>query len=256
LEHADEAELTIASRGLGTASYVSVRDRRTQELLRDRCGIDAEYAPDIAVMLSRLFSRAALRELATPSVVAELERMDYWCLQVNPTVGASSVRRIAKGADRVSKKTGLRALLTPIGRCTRWEDRTVLTSIRKAMWRDAAILGEESTVFDIALALSLCACFVGTSLHGIVTAVSYGVPFVAMESDDPKVANNLASWGALDQFPVSPIADIPGEVLARIEAGPAVRRLSEELQGQALANVRRLTDAVSMAVKDRSRHDE
>ena len=245
LAHAGEAELAILSQGLQSAAFVSVRDRRTQELLCARCGVDAAYAPDIAFLLSSLFPASDLRSAASPRLVRQLEEDGYWCLQVNPALGRRFAAEIAHAADAVGGQAGLRTLLTPIGRHTDWNDRAALHDIREAMREDAMTLSAETTIFDIAFAISGSACLVGTSLHGIVTAAAYGIPFVAIQSDDPKVSNNLSSWGADELFPPVRPDDLTAAVLDRLESRPEVASLAAKLQDQAARNLTSLAKAVS-----------
>jgi hypothetical protein len=73
------------------------------------------------------------------------------------------------------------------------------------------MLPASAGIYDVAYALASARLFCGTSLHGMVTALAYEVPFVPLANDDPKVGNNVRSWGLQEAFPSTAVEDLASQ---------------------------------------------
>ena len=107
------------------------------------------------------------------------------------------------------------------------------------------VLPVSATVYDILYTLASARLFCGTSLHGVVTAMAYGVPFVPLLSEDPKLRNNIESWEAGAFFPPAPATDLAAQACRALELGsPLVAEHAARLRAAAQANMQRLAERI------------
>lgn len=173
---------------MGRAAYRSVRDRITQQVLEE-AGLRTELVPDCVVVLSDLFPRAELEARArasTRSLLAELSGK-FVCFQCNRYFGVKALRKIAAQLDAIAADTGWRTVLLPLGQAAGHSDRIALRQLAGQMTSDP-ILPRRLGVFDLAALIAHSRMFVGTSLHGVITAISYGTPYAALEKAAKQVA--------------------------------------------------------------------
>jgi polysaccharide pyruvyl transferase WcaK-like protein len=213
--------------------YVTVRDRYSARRLAD-AGVDrpVEVVPDSALLVNRVISPAAL--------AARLERLR--AAGGYPPAGSPAV--VLQGCDllvphlddvvvaverwRVAQPGGGELLALETGRCRGdvvFADAVVGALGNRRVWR----LPPGAALEDMAAAVFGADVFVGSSLHGAITALAYGRPFVLL---------NLYGEAKLDGF-----ADLTGlggrvvhradEITAALDAAvndPAPDGLLESLQ--------------------------
>jgi len=244
--YAPTARTSIVS-GLVKASFLSVREKESASILRE-LGLAApvHVAPDCIFLLSDMLPKDALADKASAEV-KELVREsgDYVCFQCHPRYGEENRKELARELLSLASQTGLNILLTPIGRIYSFEDDIFLHSLSGDLGNRARMLPSPAGIYDIAHALASARMFLGTSLHGVITALTYEIPFVPLRSADPKLANNIDSWGLGELFPRSPANEIACHGVRSL----AVDRVSlaehaAALKNLARANMRRLAENV------------
>ena len=232
---------------LGKAAFISVRDQESASILRE---LDASLciytAPDCVFLAADLLPREKLAEAVSPAVRALLQDAgEYFCFQCNPRYGQVHRDELKQQLLTLSTQSGLSILLTPIGRMHSFEDDVFLSSLAAEMGGRVRVLPASATVYDILYTLAAARLYCGTSLHGIVTALTYGVPFVPLLSEDPKVRNNLESWDLSDLFPPAPASGLAVQACRSLElASPLVAEHAARLRAAAQANMRRLADCI------------
>src|ERR1017187_200862 len=98
-----------------------------------------------------------------------------------------------------------------------FEDDVFLSSLAAEMGDRVRVLPPSATVYDILCTLASARLFCGTSLHGVVSAMTYGVPFVPLLTEDPKLRNNLESWEVSVPFPPAPASDLAAQACRSLE---------------------------------------
>ncbi len=167
---------------LGKASFISVRDQESASILRElNPSLCIHTAPDCVFLVADLLPREKLAELASPAVRELLQDAgEYFCFQCNPRYGRTNREELKQQLLALSSQSGLNILLTPIGRIHSFEDDVFLSSLAAEMGDRVRVLPPSATVYDILYTLASARLFCGTSLHGVVTAMPYGVPFVPL----------------------------------------------------------------------------
>jgi lipopolysaccharide transport system ATP-binding protein len=179
---------------LATRPYVAVRDDLSRARLL-AAGVDAEVAvvPDSAFLAPRILAPPLLRKRRE-----YLQAMGWYPADGNamvvqgnrdlvgfaPDLAAVCVRLRAEHPD-------LRVVLAPTGVCHGDDELAsdLFDRLRGAGQRDVFRLPREVGVEDLAAAISGAGVFVGSSLHGCITALAFGRSFVPL---------NLTSQSKLD----------------------------------------------------------
>ncbi len=161
---------------LSTATHLTVRDPETRRQLTDLGLGPVEMSPDSAVLASSLL------EVANKAQVngRTLEDGSYICFQVGRGYSAGRVQTIAQQLEEIARDTGMDVVLLPIGTAAGHEDHEPLSRIHnRLVGRGVNVTLEEApTVASTLSIISKSKLFVGTSLHGCLTAFSFGLPSV------------------------------------------------------------------------------
>src|SRR5688572_26563631 len=202
------AERDVVRRTFERARFVYLWDDQSAEKLR-RVGLRRELyvAPDLAVILSDQFEHEAEarrgREILSRLGVDRARPV--LCFQSKPHPGFSE-EEIVRQLNRYCERTGAEVVLLPIGYCH--GDHELLQSLAGKSGGTFKYAANPS-VFDIISIIAASDAFVGTSLHGNVTAFSYGIPHLIGPLLVDKAAGflsavnlpadlKLGSWGELN----------------------------------------------------------
>ena len=157
------------------AQFIYLRDEQSAEKLR-RCGVHRQIhvAPDLIVTLSEQFEHAAeagkgRKILSKLGVDGERPVL---CFQSKPYSGFRA-EEIGERLNRYRLKTGSEIVLLPLGYCH--DDHRFLQRLAKRSG-GAFKYANVYSVFDIISVIAASDLFVGTSLHGNITAFSFGIP--------------------------------------------------------------------------------
>jgi len=162
-------------RSLDQARFIYLRDNQSAEKLR-RAGVHGKIhvAPDMAVTLSDQFDkeeqvRHARETLSTFGI--ERDR-PFLCFQGKPYPGFDE-EEIVRQLRSYQERTNSSVVLLPIGYCH--GDHKFLQSLSRRSGGKLTYAGVGS-IADIMSIIAACDLFVGTSLHGNITALSFGIP--------------------------------------------------------------------------------
>ena len=240
------SQQAIAS-SLAKASFLSVRDLESASILRELDpSLCIHTAPDCVFLAADLLPREKLVESVSPAVRAVLQNAgEFLCFQCNPRYGQANRDELKRQLFTLSAQSGLSILLTPIGRIHSFEDDVFLSSLAAEMGDRICLLPASATLYDILYTIASARLFCGTSLHGIVTAMTYGVPFVPLLTDDPKLRNNLESWEAGVLFSPTAASGLAAQAFRSLELGsPLVAGHAARLRAAAHANMQRLAECI------------
>ena len=189
------------------ADYLSVRDEHSKDMLCTLCdGDKITVAPDSVFSISNIISKAEAEGIYA-KLAAELSLPasgEYVVVQIARTFGHD--KEIAAELLKIKEKYGKKLVLMPIGYVH--DDIIDLTKV-KALLGDDGILIEEKLVPKTMLSvLANAFAFIGSSMHGSVVSLSYGVPSMALNFlRQPKI---LGFYGVINrtQFVVDDPTDI------------------------------------------------
>ena len=231
--------------------YVTVRDRHSAQRLAD-AGVEraVEVVPDSALLVNRVLPPAALavrlealrgtggypRAGSTPVL---LQGCDLLQPHLDDVLTAVERWRVAQ-----REKDEVVALVT--GRCR--GDGLFADGVEQALgsrrvWR----LPGGATVEDLAAAIAGGGVFVGSSLHGAITARAYGRPFVLLNLYGEAKLDGFGDITGLGARVVHRADEIPAALEAAM-ADPAPAGLLDSLQRRLDRHFDRLAELASARV--------
>lgn len=173
---------------LEQSQHISVRDKRTQENLRS-IGEDSILVPDSALLISDIYTMEFLNE--KKSFSANLNK-DYLFLQLGRFKKPENLKRFSKDIHDLGVRLNLNVILCPIGIAPGHEDDVILKELA-ALDKTFRYI-EPKNIFDVMLLIAKSKLYLGTSLHGVITAQSFNIPFVALNKNLTKVEAYIQTW--------------------------------------------------------------
>ena len=179
LPAAQRDEVTTALR---LADWLSVRDHVTQAALRAE-GIDAPLCPDPAVMVAECFGETIRQHQNTGPVKAMHDAFPqgYLACQFSADFADdASLDALAQGLLRVAAATGLGLALFRAGAAPWHDDPALYESLQRRLLPGTAQLFLSLHLWDICALIAASRGTVGSSLHGRIVALAYGLPRVSL----------------------------------------------------------------------------
>jgi len=168
---------TIIDAALHAASYVSLRDRGSLELLEPPAGLAPHIVPDPVAAIAQLWPRQVL---AAP-FKAMLERKGadasagYFALHFrNRSLARLGIPAAAKLVDDFAFGQKLTPILLAVGQTH--ADDVLARELSSHLKVRHVVLDDPASLMEIAAAIAESRLYVGASLHGYVTAAAYCVP--------------------------------------------------------------------------------
>jgi polysaccharide pyruvyl transferase WcaK-like protein len=153
-----------------SASYVSVRDQRSYEMLSDlNLTVEVRVVPDTALLLSQAIE------------IEPHSGHRYIAVHLNERYIAS-VEEMAANLDSIATRLEASVVLIAIGACH--GDGELALDVAEKMVVKPTVLSDPSTVREIANTIANSVLYLGSSLHGFITACSYGVPAAIVAKND------------------------------------------------------------------------
>ncbi len=158
-----------------SAAFVYVRDFQSRAKLQ-AAGVSrqVEVAPDLIVTLGDFFNRAAERSkgLALLAGHGVDTTKEIICFQSSPQ-SPNDVPELLQQLAALKKKTGAEIVLVPIGHCH--GDDVFLQELAQKSGGALTYIAVRS-IYEIISVIAASRLFIGTSMHGNITAFSFGIP--------------------------------------------------------------------------------
>ena len=171
------------------AEYISVRDNRSSESL-EKNHIPCSLCPDSALIMSDLFPISYLQKMLT--VDDSITSKPYIFLQLGRRKSPKDIYDFSDKLATQAEIIGCDILLCPIGQAPGHEDHIVLSRLSKLS--DRFQLVEPGNIYDIMYLIAKSRGYVGTSLHGLITAQSFNIPFIPLNKGVSKMDNYSKTW--------------------------------------------------------------
>lgn len=157
---------------------ISVRDQSTQRLLSSK-GVRARLVPDSALVMSDIFTQEKLSKRPWQNDLRKTQDFNaerYIVFQGAKNFISKDIDYISEQLASISKERGLAILLLPIGRATGHEDHVPLEFIFERLKQKGipCAIQDSTHVLDIMASIAFCKSYIGTSLHGAISAYSFG----------------------------------------------------------------------------------
>lgn len=199
---------------LNQADFISVREHGSKKILTNIGVNNVMEFPDSAFIMSDIFP---LNKLAKLSRFRLKNKRQYIVFQVSMRLAAGNEEIIAQQLMQLCLKTKYDIVLLPIGQAALHEDTVPLTKIfnklQQTEVKNRVTMVKDNTIYDTMSIIANSELFIGTSLHGNVTALSYGTPSVGIDSRVVKLTELLQKYSLPEQEYAVPYENIAQSAL-------------------------------------------
>jgi hypothetical protein len=178
---------------LAEVDYLAVRDQVTVENLAAQ-HIQASLYPDSAILMSHFYPLTYLENHITPQVreYVKTHQGNYVFFQINKKTTVGKEALMAGQLDRIYQENGVQLCLCPIGKALNHDDHIALSVVEKLL-KSPSTYFDADNIWDIMYLIANAKAYIGTSLHGAITAMSFEVPHVGLKVE--KLNAYLSTWG-------------------------------------------------------------
>lgn len=174
------------------AKIISLRDNRSLDYFSKYPGLNAQLVPDSALLMSDFYSKERLKEM----VGSTLDFKDYIFLQLGINKGPKDLKEFAKQLNVLSRDLECQVLLCPIGLAPGHEDNKILKELKRIQPQFDFVMPKN--IFEIMYLIAHSTLYLGTSLHGAITAMSFLTPAIGLNKRVPKLESYMKTWISKD----------------------------------------------------------
>jgi len=194
----DSYELNVIKKKLSRATYISVRDQTTFDSISSYAySISANLAPDCATLMSLYFPKDFLSTKLSPEIGQWIKKYKeaYIIFQIKKRFAddESTIRMLVNEIESIYNMYNLPAVLCPIGTAAYHEDQVPLKAIYERI-NSPSLFAENISEFEIMALIANSRLFIGSSLHGAITAMSFSIPNLVIPENLYKLQAYLDTW--------------------------------------------------------------
>ncbi|WP_194091041.1 polysaccharide pyruvyl transferase family protein [Vibrio hibernica] len=191
IQHLDEKNKKNITSRLNEANFISVRDSRTYEDLN--CTIsDIVYSPDSVYLISSLYNECDIISKVREKIRNSYD-YDYIIFQAAPDKVGFNIDFISEKLRIISRENNKKIILLPIGYASGHDDFYFLKDLH-ALIPECSELVYDLNVWEILYMIKNSEAYIGTSLHGAIVAMSYGLPHYGLNENIKKLDAFLKNW--------------------------------------------------------------
>lgn len=168
----------------------SVRDKvsLSKILAKD---ISCNLVPDSAIIMSDLFTDTISHHISKDC--ENLGSMKYIFLQFGNNKEPDNLDKFIVELKTFSDRNNMSVILCPIGMALDHDDEVILRKIKKK--EPAFIYFKPENLYETMFLLKNTSLYLGTSLHGFITAQSFNRPFFVFDEKVNKNEQYMGTWG-------------------------------------------------------------
>jgi hypothetical protein len=185
-------------------------------------------------------------ERESRQLINDLKKESYICFQAAPEKAGASPLEYKEMLETVSDRYGLKIKLCPIGYASGHNDIDFLREIEELSNGEFPVL-HDLNAWEIMSVIRYSKMFIGTSLHGVITALSFSVPHIGVNRNVLKLDKFLDDWGFEPSKRCYSVAEIPDifESVINVDL-TKLRAHSQHLIALGLRNNHRLVQALDL----------
>lgn len=176
---------------ISKAKYISVRDTATYSFLSND-NVSVKLVPDTATLISQVWDRNYLSENISSKIYEIFFQKKYIVFQIGNKYTNNDYEKVKKIFDTI-RLYEYEIVLLPIGRCATHGDILALRSIKKK-YKNCILIDDDFTLIDTAYIIANSDMYIGSSLHGNITAFSYGVESILLSINKGKNYEYYNTW--------------------------------------------------------------
>lgn len=230
---------------MNETDFVSVRDKFSQYQL-ERVGCSTpKLAPDSATIMSSYITIDELEQkssFATKNLI-ETHIEGYIVFQISQGHVRGKEKAFAEALSQTSKAFNLPIVFIAIGNAAGHNDVIGINKVASLLASDIPYSTYlEGNIFDLMIIIRNSSCYCGSSLHGLITSMSFGVPRVALLPTLRKQINYMKTW----DLPHMPSGVLPENLSASVGIAMAtptkdLKQLGQHLTDTYMENFRNMS---------------
>ena len=211
-----QALRTLAER-LQASPYVALRCQKSYQVLEPYLDNNLHLVPDCAMLLNKIYPKFSLSSLCSGQLFNQLPAQ-YIYVQLSHPKTQGHEAEIASQLTTLHQKTGLPLVGMPIGTAPGHADHVRLQQMaRRVPGMQYLPVGN---IYDIMYTIAQSQLYVGTSLHGMITAAAYQIPFVSLHPRQTKLVSFQQTWFTGPASQVTPYHKLAEASLKALSTGP------------------------------------
>lgn len=207
--------------------WLSVRDKRTFRAL-EKEGLECRLIPDTATLISKVYPLDKVVGLS--KIAKETTDKSYIFLQLGINKAPKDIDLFIDQISKLAKRESLQVLCCPIGLAAGHRDDIILK--RMVSKSDGWIYIQPNNIFDIINLIAHSKVYIGTSLHGAITAFAYNVPIVPLNKSILKLNSFVDTWAKEFYINSVDFTDVSKAFYRAFEKWDAVKAKNELLRQQ------------------------
>ena len=178
------------------SDYLSFRENNSFDYIKTRTDKKVFLVPDCAIVMSDFYKKKSFQNsMKIRKEIREMLCNNYIFFQVSKYKNDNKLDEAIQQLNKISNQFNLKIILCPIGTAKGHEDQFPLKYIYSKVNKDYYYYINSPNVEEIMSLIAYSSLYVGTSLHGIITSMSYGVPYIGLTTSQKKLIYYLNSWG-------------------------------------------------------------
>ena len=170
-------------------SYLSVRDKVSKNHF-DSFQIPNNLIPDSALIMSDVIDTEFDDYVTQDCRIIATQKYAY--VQLGNNKGPDDLKVFVQNLKKFSKQNDLKIVLCPIGLALDHSDDILLKNIQEG--NPEFTYYHPKNLYEIMFLLKESRIYIGTSLHGVVTAQSFNKPFFVFPQKIPKLKIYIDTW--------------------------------------------------------------
>lgn len=179
---------------LSEVDYFAVRDRYTLNAFSSFPNI--KLYPDSAILMSEFYDKEYLQKHISSKVNDFISNncRDYIFFQINNSFLGAKTNDFANMFDQIYAVSKKVLCFCAIGRASGHEDHIALKKVIKQI-KSPVYLFDKASIGETMSLIANSELYVGSSLHGVITSMSYLVPYIGLGGKQSKVEAYIKTWG-------------------------------------------------------------
>lgn len=201
---------------LNNSAYLSVRDIKVRDFLsKTNISQKPHLVPDSAHLMAKYFSKSDLLQESNQEIQDWIKELNgsYLVFQTAQQYIKSreELQMVIFQIQEIYNTLGLPTVLCPIGTAPGHKDQVPLSEISEAL-RTPHLFIPTPSIVDIMAVISHSKIFLGTSLHGAITAMSFAVPNLTFTNRIQKLTAYLETWALTELISPTSIDSIVPDI--------------------------------------------
>ena len=159
---------------------------------------------DSVIIISDIFNESILYKKIKDTIKEKVEKIDYIFFQIRYSIWQRNKNEVIAQLRLLSVK--YKICLCPIGTALGHSDDFAISEITHMISSQNIFKIEDPTIWDIMWLIKHSKLYIGTSLHGIITSMSYNVPYIS--HSQLKIKSYLDTWGDQSRQHFCDVTDI------------------------------------------------